>query len=204
MYPTTRELADFEEVVVRYRSKVYGLALRMMKDPDLAEEMLQETFLAAWQNFAGFRGDAAIGSWLYRICTNCCLMSLRRRKMERGLNETEQALPGPHFDPEGNLLESPSGDWVAESAEDLALTHELRRAIEGASAALPDEHRAVFLLRDVSGLSYEEIAETVGSTVPAVKSRLHRARLALRQAIQDLYEPARSRVEAPDRLLRAA
>jgi RNA polymerase sigma-70 factor, ECF subfamily len=182
-----RDVQAFEELVSKYRSKVYGLALRMMQDASDAEEVLQETFLSAWQNLPSFRGESAFGSWLYRVCANFCLMRLRRKKVEATEAESQQPLPGPKFDSEGTLITAPSYDW-SRGTEEKALDHELRVAIEQATAGLPDEHRTVFLLKDIEGLSYEEIAEAMGTTVPAVKSRLHRARLALREAIDAFYK----------------
>jgi RNA polymerase sigma-70 factor (ECF subfamily) len=182
-----RDVAAFEALVTRYRSKVYGLALRMMQDPSDAEEVLQESFLSAWQNLPNFRGESAFGSWLYRICANFCLMRLRRKKVETTEAEAQAQLPGPQFDSEGSLLSSPSYDWTR-GTEEKVLDNELRGAIERATDSLPDDHRTVFLLKDIEGLSYEEIAETLGTTVPAVKSRLHRARLALREAIDAFYK----------------
>jgi RNA polymerase sigma-70 factor (ECF subfamily) len=179
-----RDIAAFEALAARFQSKVYGLALRMTGDPRDAEEILQETFLSAWQNLPGFRGESAFGSWLYRICANFALMRLRRRKLEG--EQERDGLPEPRFDAEGTLLSTPSYDW-SRGTEEKALDHELRRAIEAATARLPDEYRTVFLLKDIEGLSYEEIAQSLGLTVPAVKSRLHRARLALREAIEEFY-----------------
>lgn len=194
-----RDVAAFEQLVARYRSKVYGLALRMMQDASDAEEVMQETFLSAWQNLPGFRGESAVGSWLYRICANFALMRLRRKKVEAESepkpDQANGSLPEPRFDSEGSLMTMPSYDW-SRGTEEKALDHELRRAIESATARLPEDHRAVFLLKDVEGLSYEEIAEATGSTVPAVKSRLHRARLALREAIEAFYANPVSRQEA--------
>jgi RNA polymerase sigma-70 factor (ECF subfamily) len=191
-----RDVAAFEELVARYRSKVYGLALRMMQDASDAEEIMQESFISAWQNLPNFRGESAFGSWLYRICANFALMRLRRRKMEAE-SDAQKNLPEPRFDSEGTLLTMPSYDWTR-GTEEKALDHELRRAIESATASLPDEHRSVFLLKDIEGLSYEEIAEAMNTTVPAVKSRLHRARLALREAIESFYaQPPRRDGQRP-------
>jgi RNA polymerase sigma-70 factor (ECF subfamily) len=183
-----RDVAAFEDLVTRYRSKVYGLAVRMMQDSSDAEEVLQETFLSAWQNLPNFRGESAFGSWVYRICANFCLMRLRRKKVETTESEASHEPGGePRFDSEGSLLSHPSYDWTR-GTEEKALDNELRVAIERATDGLPDDHRTVFLLKDIEGLSYEEIAETLGTTVPAVKSRLHRARLALREAIDAFYK----------------
>jgi RNA polymerase sigma-70 factor (ECF subfamily) len=178
------DVSAFDALVERYRGKVYGLALRMMQDPQDAEEMLQETFLSAWQSLAAFRGDSALGSWLHRICANFCLMRLRQRRSSKEVGH--DPLPGPDFSHDGLLLTPPSYDW-SRGTEEHVLNNELRGAIEEATARLPDGHRTTFLLRDVEGLSYEEIAEVMGTTVPSVKSRLHRARLALREAIDGYY-----------------
>ncbi|MBI5543951.1 MAG: sigma-70 family RNA polymerase sigma factor [Deltaproteobacteria bacterium] len=177
------EQVAFERLVTLYRSKVFGLALRMTKDRGEAEEIVQETFLSAWRHLDAFRGDAAFGSWVYRICANFCLMKLRRRKVEAPAQEEEQ---GPRFDADGRLVESAGIDW-SRSSEAQVLDHELRCAITCATATLPEEHRAVFLLKDIDGLSYEEIGQAVGATIPAVRSRLHRARLAMREAIDAYY-----------------
>jgi RNA polymerase sigma-70 factor (ECF subfamily) len=189
-----RDMAAFEKLVLRYRSKIYGLALRMMKDAGEAEELMQETFLSAWQNLPRFRGESAFSSWLYRICANFALMRLRRRKFEAP-PQAEEQLPEPRFDSEGTLLATPSYDW-SRGTEEKALDRELRNAIETATSKLPVDYRTVFLLKDVEGLSYEEIAEATESSVPAVKSRLHRARLALRESIESFYAAPRPRAQA--------
>lgn len=177
-------LEAFERLVERHRARVYGLALRMMRNPQDAEELLQETFLSAWQNLPDFRGDSAFSSWIHRICANFCLMRLRHRRVA---NEQPTDLQnGLEFSAHGTLLTPPSYDW-SRGTEEKALDRELRRAIEQATESLPEDYRAVFLLKDIEGLSYEEIAQTLETTVPAIKSRLHRARLALRKAIDDFY-----------------
>lgn len=180
-----KECKAFETLVNLHQSRVYSLALRMMKNAEEAEELVQETFLSAWQNLGKFRGDSAFGSWLYRICANFALMRLRRRRLEPEPMDF-QNLPEPKFDGNGTLMGVNSHEW-SRNPEGLALDKELRRAIEEATARLPDDYRAVFLLRDQDGLSYEEIAKSLEITVPAVKSRLHRARLALRESINAFY-----------------
>lgn len=190
-----REMAAFEQLVTRYRSKVYGLALRMVRDSGEAEEIMQETFLSAWQSMPTFRGESAFGSWLYRICANFALMRLRRRKIEAPPPAEEPAVSEPRFDGDGTLLAVPSYDW-SRGTEEKVLDRELRQAIERATESLPDEYRTVFLLKDIEGLSYEEIAEATSSSVPAVKSRLHRARLAMREQIERFYAPPRDRARA--------
>jgi RNA polymerase sigma-70 factor (ECF subfamily) len=175
------DVGAFERLVERHRGRVYGLALRMLNSPEDAAEVLQEAFISAYRNLGSFRGDAQFGSWLHRIAANHALMRLRHRRVVR---DVEAPLEEPTFNERGSLV-----DEVAEvkDAEGQAMDHELRRAIEEAAARLGDEYREVFVLKDLEGLSYEEISELTGASVPAVKSRLHRARLALRAAIDRFY-----------------
>ena len=178
------EMSAFEELVGRHEDKVYGLALRMTRSEADAAEITQDTFLSAYQHLAEFRGEAAFGSWVHRIAANNALMRLRRQRV---LDIVSDDLAGPEFTERGSLAEAPETDW-SRRADDKILDEELGRAIQAATDALPEGYREVFLLKDVEGLSYEEISEMVGISVPAVKSRLHRARLALREAIDAFYK----------------
>lgn len=175
------DVAAFEGLVERHRSRVFGLALRMLNSEEDAAEVLQESFLAAYRNLDQFRGDAQFGTWVYRIAANHALMRLRHRKV---VNQVESRLDEPHFNERGSLIDEVS---TFKDVEGEAIDNELRRAIEIATAGLADEHREVFVLKDLEGLSYEEISELTGSTIPAIKSRLHRARLSLRAAIDGFY-----------------
>lgn len=178
------DMSAFEALVGRHEDKVYGLALRMTRSEADAAEITQDTFLSAYQHLAEFRGEAAFGSWVHRIAANNALMRLRRQRV---LDIVSDDLAGPEFTERGNLAEAPETDW-SRRADDKILDEELGRAIQEATDALPEGYREVFLLKDVEGLSYEEISEMVGISVPAVKSRLHRARLALREAIDAFYK----------------
>ncbi len=178
------DMSAFEELVGRHEEKVYGLAVRMTRSEADAAEITQDTFLSAYQHLGEFRGEAAFGSWVHRIAANNALMRLRRQKV---LDVVSDELAGPEFTDRGSLAEVPESDW-SKRADDKILDDELGRAIQEATDALPEGYREVFLLKDVEGLSYEEISEMVGISVPAVKSRLHRARLALREAIDVFYK----------------
>jgi RNA polymerase sigma-70 factor (ECF subfamily) len=178
------DISAFEALVARHEEKVYGLALRMTRSEADAAEITQDTFLSAYQHLGEFRGEAAFGSWVHRIAANNALMRLRRQRV---LDVVTEDLAGPEFTDRGSLAESPETDW-SRRADDKMLDEELGRAIQEATDALPEGYREVFLLKDVEGLSYEEISEMVGISVPAVKSRLHRARLALREAIDAFYK----------------
>lgn len=178
------DMDAFETLVERHRDRVYGLALRMTRSEADAAEITQDTFLAAYQNLKNFRGEAAFGSWVHRIAANNALMRLRHQRVVEAA--TEEML-GPEFTERGSLAEYPEIDW-SRRADEKVLDDELGRAIRQATDRLPEGYREVFLLKDVEGMSYEEIAEMMGISVPAVKSRLHRARLALREEIDAFYK----------------
>ncbi len=177
------DISAFEALVDANRDKVYGLALRMTRSEADAAEIAQDTFLSAYQHLKDFRGDAAFGSWVHRIAANNSLMRLRHRRV---VQAAEGELQGPEFTERGSLAEYPAQDW-SRSAEGRILDAELGRAIQEATDRLPEGYREVFLLKDLDGLSYEQIAEVTGDSIPAIKSRLHRARLALREAIDRFY-----------------
>jgi len=178
------DMSAFEALVGRHEEKVYGLALRMTRSEADAAEIAQDTFLSAYQHLSEFRGEAAFGSWVHRIAANNALMRLRRQKV---VDIVSDDVAGPEFTERGSLAEAPESDW-SKRADDKIIEDELGRAIQAATDALPEGYREVFLLKDVEGLSYEEISEMVGISIPAVKSRLHRARLALREAIDAFYK----------------
>ncbi len=175
------DMGAFETLVEGQRSRIYNLALRMLNSEDDAAEVLQESFISAYRNLNNFRGEAQFGSWVHRIAANHALMKLRHRKV---VSQVETPLDEPQYNERGTLIDEVS-DF--KDAEGQAMNHELRRAIEEASARLGDDYREVFVLRDLEGLTYEEIAEITGASVGAIKSRLHRARLSLRAAIDHFY-----------------
>ena len=176
------DTSAFESLVEREQDKVYGLALRMTRSEADAAEIAQDTFFSAYQHLKDFRGQAAFGSWVHRIAANNALMRLRHRRV---VEKSEGALVEPGFTDLGILLRPPE-QWER-PADEQVIDAELGSAIERATDRLPEGYREVFLLKDVEGLSYEQIAEITGDSVPAIKSRLHRARLALREAIDQFY-----------------
>ena len=179
----TGDLSAFEAMVERHRDKVYGVALRMTRSEADAAEIAQETFLSAFQHLTEFRGEAAFGSWVHRIAANHALMRLRHRNV---VEAAEEELTEPEFNERGNWIEYPSSDW-SRRADEKALDTELGTAIRLATDRLPDRYREVFVLKDIEGLSYEQISEITGDSIAAIKSRLHRARLDLRNAIDEFY-----------------
>lgn len=162
-------------LVKRYAPIVYARALRLTGDPDEAEGVLQTTFIKACEALPTFDGASSLGTWIYRIATNEGLMLLRRRRPQVALDELAEVL---HPD---ELPQQRAG-WAPDPLR-AALDGELHAEIERAIAALPEPLRVVVLLRDIEQLSTEEAAEQLGLTAGAVKVRLHRARLRLREAL---------------------
>ncbi len=172
----------FDELVVRYEGKMYGFLMRMCGCADRAQDIVQETFLTAYRYIKGFRGDASFKTWLYRIASTSCMKSKRRRKNEPArLVSLDDLVPG-----EGETAGLVESSWPATPAEDL-LNRELADYIQNSLMELPEKYRIVFVLRDVEGFSAEEAARTLKISVPAVKSRLHRARLFLRKELSAYY-----------------
>jgi RNA polymerase sigma-70 factor (ECF subfamily) len=183
----TGDVAAFEELVGRYEEKLYRLAMRMVRNENDAKEILQEAFLLAWRKLPGFEGRAQFSSWMYRVTVNSSLMFLRSRNRhpEVMLDDVEPdalSKAAEHFE-QGTAV-----DWSQQPEEKLQ-SKEMRRHIQQAVDALPNGLRTVFLVRDVEGLSTEETAELFSLSLPAVKTRLHRARLALREAIGHYFSP---------------
>lgn len=165
------DYAAFEELVQRHASGVYHLALKMLHNAADAEEVLQDTFLSAHTHLKDFRRQASFKTWLYRIAANQALTRLRKDKKKHELwldEETDMA----------------TADWTTDP-EVMAEHEELRRRLMQAVDALPPAYRAVFWLRDVEGLSTQEVADVLDLEVPNVKTRLLRARLKLREMLSD-------------------
>jgi RNA polymerase sigma-70 factor (ECF subfamily) len=167
--------AAFSALVAAHRGGVYRFAERLTRDPALAEDVLQETFLAAHQGLAGWRGEGSFRGWLLAIARSRVLMARRRRVGEPAAHEGDDTLAE---------LGLSAGWGAAMDPEALALRTEERGLIERALAQLGEEEREVIVLRDLEGLSGEETAAALGLQVAAMKSRLHRARLRLVAAVK--------------------
>lgn len=174
----------FEEIVNRYGNKIYRLAFRITRDHHSAEEVLQEVFLTLVKKIDTFRGESRFSSWLYRVTMNASYMYLRADKKYESDLSLEDYAP---YDEKGFLADKMvSKDWTDRPDEAL-FNKEAMENIETAVGELPESYRVVFHLRDVEGFSNEETAEILGLSVPAVKSRLHRARLFLRDKLSDYF-----------------
>jgi RNA polymerase sigma-70 factor (ECF subfamily) len=169
-----------ETLVHRYGGKIYRLALRLTGSPEDAEEVTQDVLWAIVRKIGTFKGESALGSWIYRIAANAAYEKLRSR---RGREEVSWEVLLPTFDTDGHLAD-PGRDWTR-GAEDPAVQAEARRRLGDAIESLPPDYRTAFVLHDMEGLPNPEIAEMLGISLPAVKSRVHRSRLFLRQRLAD-------------------
>lgn len=171
----------FSELVARHQAKVYQLALKLTRNEADAEDVLQETFLRVYNRIETFRGEAAFSSWLYRIAANASFAKLgERRKHEHA------DLDDVHPEFEAGLTQ-PVNDW-SRQPDSVLMGKETLGMLEKAISELPEDFRVVVLLRDVQGLSNNQVADILNLTVAAVKSRLHRARLFLRKRLSDYFE----------------
>ena len=170
--------AAVESLFDRYHGKVYGLTMSILKNQSDAEEAVQDVFLTVVRKADRFRGNSALYSWIYRICVNACLIRLRKRRGTESVLIEEYL---PVFTDEGAHAR-PVENWGKE-VEGRMLDKELGQVIRWFTDELSEKYRVVFVLSDVEGMSNEETAKILGLTVPAVKSRLHRSRLYLRERL---------------------
>jgi RNA polymerase sigma-70 factor (ECF subfamily) len=175
-----------DRLVARYGSRAYRLAMGITRNAQDAEEVVQDAFWSAIRKIETFRGDAAFGSWLYRIVANAALQKLRRGTVQRREIALDEVLPA--FHEEGEHVAA-IVDWSPTIA-DPATQASLRDALTYAMDELPPDYRAVVVLCDVEGLSAAEAAQSLGLSVPNVKSRLHRARLFLRKRLATSFAAA--------------
>jgi RNA polymerase sigma-70 factor (ECF subfamily) len=178
----------FHELIRPYERRVYAMALSFLRNEADAEDAAQETFLKAFRNLAGFRGDAKFGTWLVSIALNEARSRIRHRAALR-----MESLDGPE-DEQGQPSPALLRDWKEIPSETLE-RKEVRALLQKAVIALPLIYREVFQLRDVEQLNVQEAAEALGITVSSVKVRLHRARIMLQKALA----PDLKRVAAPKR-----
>jgi RNA polymerase sigma-70 factor (ECF subfamily) len=176
-----------ESLFDRYHNRIFGLAISILKNESDAEEAVQDVFLTVVRKANTFKGNSALYSWMYRICVNACLMRLRGKRRSETVSIEEFM---PVFTEEG-MHASLIDDWSKE-VERKALEKELGQVIQRFTEDLSEKYRVVFVLSDVEGLSNEETAHILGLTVPAVKSRLHRARLYLRERLSGYLQEGKT------------
>jgi len=177
------DYAAFEELVQRHEKKVYNLAYRIMGNMEDASDILQETFLQAFRKLGGFKGDSEFSTWLYRVAVNFCLMRKRKEKPTVNLED-----PGLISRKDGRV-DSGDMDWSDSPLASME-NAELKKVLAEAIQQLPVEYRTVFALKTEKALTNEAIAKIVKLSLPAVKSRLHRARLFLQEKLTEYFSPS--------------
>ncbi len=170
----------FESLIKRYEQLVYGFSFKVCRDPNKAAETMQDTFINVYRNLHQFNGRAKFSTWLYTIVSNNCLMNRRKRKIDQEMSYLDEP-PVEGEDGQGETIPA----WTETPAE-LLLNEELRTRLDAAIQKLPMEYRVVFILRDMEHQTAEETAKILKLSVPAVKSRLRRARIFLRGELSDL------------------
>jgi RNA polymerase sigma-70 factor (ECF subfamily) len=170
--------ASLERLLERHERRVYRFGLKMCRDPEAAKDVLQETLIAAARTVKDFRGASSPSTWLYAIARSFCIKQRRRSKFAP---EHEESLDSADAGREVREIADPG-----RSPDEALSGKQVERALEAAIAELEPMYREVLLLRDVEGLSAAEVAEAVGTSVDAVKSRLHRARVAVRERLAPL------------------
>lgn len=176
------DLKAFETLISHYEQKIYNICLRLLRNPDEAYDAAQEVCIKVWKNLKDFKGQAKIGTWIYRIATNTCLDLLRQHKRR------QEELPLLSEDEVKCYQEEISWGDLSHHMTEKEATQILWQGIEELSV----DYRTIIVLRDIEGYSYEEIALQLELSIGTVKSRLSRARMKLKQVLEQNKEPYRS------------
>lgn len=175
--------AEFARLVDVYSGSIYRLGLKMLGNPQDAEDVLQNTFMNALVHLSSFEGRSSVATWLYRIATNEALMMIRKRKPEISLEQESQDGEAESIE---DLKPTIFADWSGLPEEEL-LSMEGKNILDAAIEGLPETLRIVFILRDIEGLSIKETADALDLTETNVKTRLLRARMYLRERLSTYY-----------------
>jgi len=186
---TGNELS-FEELLTRYSHKVFNLALRFTKNREDAEEVLQDVFTTVFRKVDRFEGKSAFSSWIYRVTVNTCFMKLRKKRRSRTIfiEDVNPAIKDAWA----------SDESTTENAIDVTYRNQIKTILEKNVKNLPDEYRGVFILRDIDGFTNVEVSKILGLTMPAVKSRLHRARSILKRRLKAYFNHVRTTHDGDD------
>lgn len=172
----------FNELVTRYRGKIYAMIFNMVHNDADAWDLAQDGFLKAWKSIAKFRGQSSFYTWIYRIAMNVTIDSMRKKRVQSG-TEFDDEIGLKDIEPGSST--TPKGDALPHQKMQHA---EIRARIDAAIERLSPEHRAVILMREIDGLEYAEIAEALGCSMGTVMSRLFYARKKLQGMLKDVYE----------------
>ena len=175
------DMSAVTDLSTTYGARIHQLAFRYMKNWEDAEEVTQDVLMKVFRKIDAFRGDAALSSWIYRITFNTAMSRLRTGRASRA---AEQQRPDVSGEASGSMLPQDPADWSS-LADDHVLRREMREQLVSALTTLPEVYRTPVVLRDIQGLSTEEASRILHVKPQTLKSRLHRGRLILRQALAD-------------------
>ena len=178
----------FDALVLKYQHKVVKLVMRYVRNPAEAEDVAQEAFIKAYRALPQFRGESAFYTWLYRIAINTAKNAVVSRDRSPVEFDLDAQNSDEAYDMQGRLKDS-------ETPEGLVLTDEIRTTVNSAIDALPEDLRTAIVLRELEGLSYEEIAAAMGCPVGTVRSRIFRAREAIDRRLREVFEGGLGRTE---------
>ncbi len=178
----------FDVLVLKYQHKLVKLVTRYVRNPAEAEDIAQEAFIKAYRALPQFRGDSAFYTWLYRIAINTAKNAVVSRDRSPVDYDLDRTSIDESYDMQGRLKDS-------ETPEGLVLTDEIRQTVNAAIEQLPEDLRTAIVLRELEGLSYEQIASTMGCPVGTVRSRIFRAREAIDQRLREVFEGGLGRTE---------
>ena len=173
------DVEAFEQLIGQHQKTVYNIAYRLTGNHEDASDVAQEAFIRAYSSLAEFRGDSSFATWLYRIVNNACLDELRKRKRQR-LTYIDESVTMDDGEMSRQIADT------ADGPEQALERVEIQRAVQESISTLDDEYRVVLVMRDIQGYSYNEIAESLGINLGTVKSRLNRARNALKEKFGSL------------------
>ncbi|MCZ6512740.1 MAG: sigma-70 family RNA polymerase sigma factor [Nitrospinae bacterium] len=178
----------FNKIFELYQRKIYALSFNMTRNQMDAQDVTQDVLLTIYRKINTFQEKSAFSSWVYRITLNATYMKLRTKKKDQYVSLDESL---PNFNHSGFQNEKIS-NW-SKSTDSLLFSNETKKVIEKAVDLLPEKEKVVFILRDVEGLSTEKVGDILDLTIPAVKSRLHRARLFLRKKLSHYFDEYQTR-----------
>jgi RNA polymerase sigma-70 factor (ECF subfamily) len=179
----TGDTAAFDQLVGRYRNRVFGMIYNMVHNEQDAWDLAQDSFLKAWKSIARFRGQSSFYTWVYRIVMNVTIDWLRKKQIRGGTGEFDDAVQLKEIDPA-----SRTAPHAGALPHERMVQSEIRHRIDAAIAQLSPEHRAVILLKEIENMQYNEIAESLGCSIGTVMSRLFYARKKLQNLLRDVYE----------------
>ena len=178
----------FDALVLKYQHKLVKLVMRYVRNPAEAEDIAQEAFIKAYRALPQFRGDSAFYTWLYRIAINTAKNAVVSRDRSPVEYDLDRSNTDESYDMQGRMKDS-------ETPEGLVLTDEIRSTVNAAIEALPEDLRTAIVLRELEGLSYEEIAAAMACPVGTVRSRIFRAREAIDRRLREVFEGGLGRAE---------